>query len=50
MALLVGRDIDLVSSRAEATRLATELESALDEVGGLRTALKQMTRQQNTVG
>jgi chromosome segregation ATPase len=50
LSTLQQRDIDLTSSRAEATRLATELEAALDEVGGLRRALKQMTRQQNTAG
>jgi hypothetical protein len=34
MSALQQRGIDLESSRAEATRLATELEAALDEVGG----------------
>lgn len=47
---LQQRDIELEVSRSEAKRLATELEAALDEVGELRTALKQMTRQQNTAG
>ncbi len=31
---LQERDTELDASRAEATRLATELEAALDEVGG----------------
>lgn len=47
---LQQRDRELTASRSEAKRLATELETALDEVGGLRAALKQMTRQQNTAG
>ncbi|MGH3896688.1 MAG: DUF6262 family protein [Pseudonocardiaceae bacterium] len=48
--VLQQRDRELEASRSEAKRLATELEAALDEVGGLRAALKQMTRQQNTAG
>ena len=47
---LQQRDTELAASRAEATRLEAELEAALDEVGGLRAALKQMTRQQNAAG
>jgi len=50
LSTLQQRDIDLASSGAEATRRTADLEAALDEVGGLRTALKQMTRQQNTAG
>ncbi|HVB44404.1 MAG TPA: hypothetical protein VNF47_17130 [Streptosporangiaceae bacterium] len=44
---LQQRDTELAASRAEATRLAAELEAALDEVGGLRAALRQMTRKLN---
>ena len=47
---LQQRDRELEAARSEAQRLATDLEAALDEVGGLRVALRQMTRQQNTAG
>lgn len=42
------QDAELARARAEITALASERDQALDEIAGLRTALRQMTRQQNT--
>jgi HAMP domain-containing protein len=43
------RERDLETAHDGNTRLTAELEAALDEIGGLRAALRQMTRQQNAV-
>jgi chromosome segregation ATPase len=42
------QDAELTQARAEITGLTSERDAALDEIAGLRTALRQMTRQQNT--
>jgi hypothetical protein len=42
------QDRGLARARTEITALASERDQALDEIAGLRTALRQMTRQQNT--
>lgn len=44
-----GQDAELAQARAEITSLTTERDAALDEVAGLRAALRQMTRQQNSL-
>ena len=44
-----SQDAELAQARDEVTGLTTERDAALDEVAGLRAALRQMTRQQNTV-
>lgn len=43
------QDAELAQARAEITGLTTERDAALDEIAGLRAALRQMTRQQNTL-
>ncbi|CNE69543.1 Uncharacterised protein [Mycobacterium tuberculosis] len=43
------RDNQIATAMAENTRLTTRLEAALDDIAGLRSALRQMTRQQNTL-
>jgi chromosome segregation ATPase len=42
------QDTELTHARAEIAELTTERDAAFDEIAGLRTALRQMTRQQNT--
>lgn len=44
----VQQDAELVQARAQITGLTAERDAALDEIAGLRTALRRMTRQQNT--
>jgi hypothetical protein len=41
-------DAKLDAARASVARLEAQLEQTLDQIAGLRTALRQMTRQQNT--
>jgi chromosome segregation ATPase len=48
-ARLERQDAELAQARAEITGLTAERDAALDEIAGLRTALRQMTRQQNTL-
>lgn len=48
-ARLERHDAELTQARAESVRLTSERDTALDEVAGLRVALRQMTRQQNTL-
>jgi seryl-tRNA synthetase len=48
IAKLERQDAELAQARAEVARLASERDAALDEIAGLRAALRQMTRQQNT--
>jgi hypothetical protein len=48
VAKLERQDAELAQTRAEVARLASERDAALDEIAGLRAALRQMTRQQNT--
>ena len=48
-ARLEQQDAELAQARAEVTGLATERDAALDEIAGLRVALRQMTRQQNAL-
>jgi len=47
-ARIESQDSELAQARAEVTSLAKERDTALDEVAGLRAALRQMTRQRNT--
>jgi chromosome segregation ATPase len=47
-ARLERQDAELARARAEIAGLASERDAALDEIAGLRTALRQVTRQQNT--
>lgn len=44
------QDTEMARARAEIAGLTSERDAALDEIAGLRTALRQMTRQQNTHG
>lgn len=44
------QDAEMARARAEIAGLTSERDAALDEIAGLRTALRQMTRQQNTHG
>jgi chromosome segregation ATPase len=48
LARLERQEAELEAARADAARAAAERDDALDEVAGLRTALRQMTRQRNT--
>ena len=48
-ARLGQQDAELAQARAEIAELASERDTALDEIAGLRAALRQMTRQQNTL-
>ncbi|MGH3278289.1 MAG: DUF6262 family protein [Trebonia sp.] len=48
-ARIESQDAELTQARAEIAGLATERDAALDEVAGLRAALRQMTRQQSTM-
>jgi chromosome segregation ATPase len=48
-AKIESQDAELAQARAEITGLTTERDAALDEVAGLRAALRQMTRQQNAL-
>jgi chromosome segregation ATPase len=41
------QDAELAQARTQITGLTAERDAALDEIAGLRTALRQMTRQQN---
>lgn len=41
------QDAELARARTQVTELTAERETALDEIAGLRAALRQMTRQQN---
>jgi len=43
----VQQDAELAQARAQLAGLTSERDEALDEIAGLRTALRQMTRQQN---
>lgn len=47
-ARIESQDSELAQATAEVTSLTKERDTALDEVAGLRAALRQMTRQQNT--
>jgi chromosome segregation ATPase len=42
-------DAELAQARAQIAGLTSERDAALDEIAGLRTALRQMTRQQNAM-
>jgi chromosome segregation ATPase len=44
-----GQDAELAGAAAQITGLTAERDAALDEIARLRTALRQMTRQQNTL-
>jgi seryl-tRNA synthetase len=46
---LQQQDTELNQARAQITNLTSERDAALDEVAGLRAALRQMTRQQNSL-
>jgi chromosome segregation ATPase len=48
-ARLERQDTELTQARAQITGLTSERDTALDEVAALRAALRQMTRQQNTL-
>jgi chromosome segregation ATPase len=48
-ARLEQQDTELVQARAQITGLTSERDTALDDIAGLRVALRQMTRQQNTL-
>ena len=41
------QDTELAQARTQITELTAERDTALDEIAGLRAALRQMTRQQN---
>ena len=45
----VQQDAELAQARTQLAELTAERDTALDEVAGLRTALRQMTRQQNAL-
>jgi hypothetical protein len=45
----VQQDAELAQARAQIAGLTAERDAALDEVAGLRAALRQMTRQKNTL-
>jgi hypothetical protein len=47
IAKLERQEAELEEARAATVRFASERDSALDEIAGLRSALRQMTRQQN---
>jgi chromosome segregation ATPase len=46
-ARLGQQDAELAQARAQIAGLTSERDAALDEIAGLRTALRQMTRQQS---
>jgi chromosome segregation ATPase len=48
-ARLERQDAELTQARAQITGLTSEREAALDDIAGLRIALRQMTREQNTL-
>jgi chromosome segregation ATPase len=43
------QDAELAQARTQLAKLTAERDTALDEVAGLRSALRQMTRQQNAL-
>jgi chromosome segregation ATPase len=43
------QDAELAQARTQLAKLTAERDTALDEVAGLRAALRQMTRQQNAL-